>query len=335
MKYSDAGVDVERGYEEVSLIKKMCEKTYSKDVLSGVGGFGAMFNLDITKYKNPVLVSGSDGVGTKLLIAQKANVHNSCGIDLVAMCVNDIICQGAKPLFFLDYIATGRLEPVKMSNIVEGIAKGCKISDCSLIGGETAEMPDMYGEEDYDLAGFVVGVVDREKIVDGKNIKDGDLVIALESSGVHSNGFSLVRKIVFEKAGLNVEDELYEGKSVKEALLEPTRIYVRDVLDLIEKVEIKAIANITGGGLYENIPRALNGHGAKIDLTEYKMPALFEKLQELGDVTTEDMLSAFNCGIGMVLVIDREDEQKVIEHFKDYRAFKIGEIRGTELEIKF
>ncbi|MBL7576181.1 phosphoribosylformylglycinamidine cyclo-ligase [Peptoniphilus asaccharolyticus DSM 20463] len=335
MKYSDAGVDVERGYEEVSLIKKMCEKTYSRDVLSGVGGFGAMFNLDTERYKNPVLVSGSDGVGTKLLIAQKAGIHNSCGIDLVAMCVNDVICQGAKPLFFLDYIATGRLEPSKMANIVEGIAKGCEISDCSLIGGETAEMPDMYGEEDYDLAGFVVGVVDREDIINGSTIKGGDIVIGLESSGVHSNGFSLVRKIVFEKAGLDIEDELYDGVSVKEGLLAPTRIYVRDVLDLLEKVKVKAIANITGGGLYENIPRALNGHGAEIDLTNYKMPRLFERLQELGGVETEEMLRAFNCGIGMVLVVDSEDEEKVIEHFKDYKAFKIGEIRGTKLEIKF
>lgn len=335
MKYSDAGVDVERGYEEVSLIKKMCEKTYSRDVLSGVGGFGAMFNLDTERYKNPVLVSGSDGVGTKLLIAQKAGIHNSCGIDLVAMCVNDVICQGAKPLFFLDYIATGRLEPSKMANIVEGIAKGCEISDCSLIGGETAEMPDMYGEEDYDLAGFVVGVVDREDIINGSTIKGGDIVIGLESSGVHSNGFSLVRKIVFEKAGLDIEDELYDGVSVKEGLLTPTRIYVRDVLDLLEKVKVKAIANITGGGLYENIPRALNGHGAEIDLTNYKMPRLFERLQELGGVETEEMLRAFNCGIGMVLVVDSEDEEKVIEHFKDYKAFKIGEIRGTKLEIKF
>lgn len=335
MKYSDAGVDVERGYEEVSLIKKMCEKTYSRDVLSGVGGFGAMFNLDTERYKNPVLVSGSDGVGTKLLIAQKAGIHNSCGIDLVAMCVNDVICQGAKPLFFLDYIATGRLEPSKMANIVEGIAKGCEISDCSLIGGETAEMPDMYGEEDYDLAGFVVGVVDREDIINGSTIKGGDVVIGLESSGVHSNGFSLVRKIVFEKARLDIEDELYDGVSVKEGFLAPTRIYVRDVLDLLEKVKVKAIANITGGGLYENIPRALNGHGAEIDLTNYKMPRLFERLQELGGVETEEMLRAFNCGIGMVLVVDSEDEEKVIEHFKDYKAFKIGEIRGTKLEIKF
>ncbi|WP_455257659.1 phosphoribosylformylglycinamidine cyclo-ligase [Peptoniphilus asaccharolyticus] len=335
MKYSDAGVDVERGYEEVSLIKKMCEKTYSRDVLSGVGGFGAMFNLDTERYKNPVLVSGSDGVGTKLLIAQKAGIHNSCGIDLVAMCVNDVICQGAKPLFFLDYIATGRLEPSKMANIVEGITKGCEISDCSLIGGETAEMPDMYGEEDYDLAGFVVGVVDREDIINGSTIKGGDVVIGLESSGVHSNGFSLVRKIVFEKAGLDIEDELYAGVSVKEGLLAPTRIYVRDVLDLLEKVKVKAIANITGGGLYENIPRALNGYGAEIDLTNYKMPRLFERLQELGGVETEEMLRAFNCGIGMVVVVDNEDEEKVIEHFKDYKAFKIGEIRGTKLEIKF
>lgn len=335
MKYSDAGVDVERGYAEVSLIKSMCEKTYTEDVLSGVGGFGAMFNLDTTKYKNPVLVSGSDGVGTKLIIAQKSDIHNSCGIDLVAMCVNDVICQGAKPLFFLDYIATGRLNPEKMAKIVEGIAKGCELAECSLIGGETAEMPDMYGENDYDLAGFVVGVVDKEEIIDGRDIQDGDVIIALESTGLHSNGFSLARKIVFDKAKMEVDDELYNGRTVKEALLTPTRIYVKDVLNLIDTVKVKAIANITGGGLYENIPRALNGHGAKIDLTNYEMPELFKKLQALGEVETKEMLSAFNSGIGMVVVVSKEDEEKTIAQFTDYRAFKIGEIRGSELEIEF
>lgn len=335
MKYRDAGVDVTRGYKEVSLIKSMCEKTYTKDVLSGVGGFGAMFNLDTAKYKNPVLVSGSDGVGTKLLIAQKADIHNTCGIDLVAMCVNDIICQGAKPLFFLDYIATGRLEPEKMASIVEGIANGCEKADCSLIGGETAEMPDMYGADDYDLAGFAVGVVDKEKIINGNNIENGDVVIALESSGLHSNGFSLVRKIVFEKGNLGLEDILYDDVKVKDALLIPTTIYVKDVLSLIDKVEVKAVANITGGGLYENIPRALNGHGVKIDLKEYEMPKLFNALQKIGEVDTKEMYSAFNCGIGMVLVVKSTDVDKTLEHFKNYRAFKIGEIVGDELEIKF
>ncbi|WBW50031.1 phosphoribosylformylglycinamidine cyclo-ligase [Peptoniphilus equinus] len=333
MRYSDAGVDVERGYEEVSLIKTLCEATYSKDVLSGVGGFGAMFNLDTDKYKHPVLVSGSDGVGTKLMLAQQADCHNTVGIDLVAMCVNDVICQGAAPLFFLDYIATGHLDPHKMSTIVEGIAKGCELSGAALIGGETAEMPDMYGTEDYDLAGFVVGVVEREKIIDGRDLQDGDVILALESSGLHSNGFSLVRKIL-EHNHLTVGDMFLPGQTVKEAVLTPTRIYVKDVLSLLDSVQVKAIANITGGGLYENVPRALNGHGACIDLTEYVRPQLFRRLQELGDVSDKDMFSAFNMGIGMVLVVAKEDVDAVKAHFTAYKAFEIGTIQGDALDIR-
>ena len=258
LSYKEAGVDKEQGYKEVGLIKKFIKETYTPGVLSDLGGFSGLFSLEQEKLSCPVLVSGTDGVGTKVVLAQKLDRHKTIGIDCVAMCVNDILCQGAKPLFFLDYIACGKLHAEKMAGIVEGVAEGCKRAGAALIGGETAEMPGVYREEDYDLAGFAVGIVDREKIIDGKQkVKEGDLILALPSSGIHSNGFSLVRKIIFDKMHLDLEKEQISGKSLADMLLTPTRIYVREVLPVLSAVDVHAMAHITGGGLPENLPRVL------------------------------------------------------------------------------
>ena len=258
LSYKDAGVDKEQGYKEVGLIKKFIKETYTPGVLSDLGGFSGLFSLEQEKISHPVLVSGTDGVGTKVVLAQKLGRHKTIGIDCVAMCVNDILCQGAKPLFFLDYIACGKLDAEKMAGIVEGVAEGCKRAGAALIGGETAEMPGVYREEDYDLAGFAVGIVDREKIIDGKQkVKEGDSILALPSSGIHSNGFSLVRKIIFDKMQLDLEKESIAGKALADILLEPTRIYVREVLPVLKEVDVHAMAHITGGGLPENLPRVL------------------------------------------------------------------------------
>ena len=258
LSYKEAGVDKEQGYKEVGLIKKFIKETYTPGVLSDLGGFSGLFSLEQEKLSHPVLVSGTDGVGTKVVLAQKLDRHKTIGIDCVAMCVNDILCQGAKPLFFLDYIACGKLDAEKMAGIVEGVAEGCKRAGAALIGGETAEMPGVYREEDYDLAGFAVGIVDREKIIDGKlKVKEGDSILALPSSGIHSNGFSLVRKIIFDKMHLDLEKECISGKSLADILLTPTRIYVREVLPVLHAVDVHAMAHITGGGLPENLPRVL------------------------------------------------------------------------------
>ena len=313
LTYESAGVNKNEGYAEVNLIKGFIKNTYTPGVLSDLGGFSGLFEIDKSKYENPVLVSGTDGVGTKVMLAQMLDKHDTVGIDCVAMCVNDILCQGAKPLFFLDYIATGKLVAEKMASIVEGVAKGCIDSGAALIGGETAEMPGMYSEKDYDLAGFCVGIVDKDKIIDGKkNVKEGDIILALPSSGLHSNGFSLVRKIIFEHKKLDVQSELLDGKTLAEVLLTPTRIYVKDVLKIMERYRINAMSHITGGGLYENVPRVLPENlDAVIEADEIPEQKIFSKLREWGDLDKEEMYGTFNMGVGLVMVIDKKDAEGI------------------------
>lgn len=339
INYKDSGVDVEAGAKEVKLIKGMVEATHGKEVLSSIGGFSGLFSLESMDYKNPVLVSGTDGVGTKVIIAQSMDINDTVGIDCVAMCVNDILCQGAKPLFFLDYIGTAKLEPHRMAEIVKGVTEGCKISNMALIGGETAEMPGVYHGEDYDLAGFAVGIVDKDKIIDGSTIEKGDIIFGLSSSGIHSNGYSLVRKIVSERSGHELTDKV-EGleKSLGETLLTPTRIYVREMLDLMAKVEVKGACHITGGGYYENIPRMMpKGLTAMIDVREVKIPYIFELLKKWGNLELREMYSTFNMGLGMVFVVKESDREKVLDHFKDYDSiYEIGKIvDGDEIELKY
>ncbi len=333
LTYKDAGVDKEKGYEEVELIKQIVKKTHGKEVLTNIGGFAGAFLPDLTGMKNPVLLSGTDGVGTKIKLAMEMDKHDTVGIDCVAMCVNDIICQGAKPLFFLDYIATGKLNPKKMADLVSGVAQGCLDSGAALIGGETAEMPGIYKEDDYDLAGFAVGIVDKEKIITGENLEEGDVAIGLKSSGIHSNGFSLVRAAL-EQAGINLSDQFDENQSIGEKLLTPTKIYAKEIKDLTENVEVKAIANITGGGLYENVPRVLNDDLAvEFDLREIAIDPIFEKIQEWGEIDTEEMYHTFNMGIGMVVFVSPEDEKKTLELLGD-EARKIGQVTKGNKDIK-
>lgn len=314
LNYKDAGVDKEAGYKEVQMIKGFVEKTRTPGVLSSLGGFSGLFQLDMKDLVEPVLVSGTDGVGTKLKLAFMMDKHNTIGEDCVAMCANDILCQGAKPLFFLDYIATGKLVPEQMADVVEGIAEGCIKAGCALIGGETAEMPGFYNEGEYDVAGFCVGVVDKKKIITGDSIKAGDVILGFPSSGVHSNGFSLIRKIIFDKMGLSLDNHIDElGKTLGEELLTPTRIYVKEILELFEIVEIKSISHITGGGFYENIPRMLKENTrALIDVSKIKTPEIFNLLREWGNVSIEEMYSTFNMGIGMVLIVSSEDVEKIL-----------------------
>ena len=330
LSYKEAGVDKEQGYKEVGLIKKFIKETYTPGVLSDLGGFSGLFSLEQEKLSRPVLVSGTDGVGTKVVLAQKLDRHKTIGIDCVAMCVNDILCQGAKPLFFLDYIACGKLDAEKMAGIVEGVAEGCKRAGAALIGGETAEMPGVYREEDYDLAGFAVGIVDREKIIDGKQkVQEGDSILALPSSGVHSNGFSLVRKIIFDKMQLDLEKEQISGESLADILLTPTRIYVREVLPVLHAVDVHAMAHITGGGLPENLPRVLP-EGLSTVIEENTLPRLpiFIKLQEWGELSREEMFGTFNMGVGFTLFVRKEDEKKVLSMLPEAR--RIGEVvRGN------
>ncbi len=332
--YKAAGVDVTAGYEAVRLMKEHVQRTTTPGCISGIGGFGGLFQLDMTDIKEPVLVSGTDGVGTKLKIAMLMDKHDTIGIDAVAMCVNDIICCGAKPLFFLDYIAIGKNVPEKVAEIVKGVAEGCVQSGCALVGGETAEHPGMMPEDEYDIAGYSTGIVDKSKILDPSAIKAGDAIIGIASSGVHSNGFSLVRK-VFDVNEENLKvyyDEL--GKTLGEALLTPTRIYVKPVLDVIAKLPVKGISHITGGGFYENIPRVLpDGVSAKIDKSSYEVPAIFTLMQKVGNISEHDMYNTFNMGIGMMLVVDKADAAKAVEILKSHgeNAFVIGEtIAGDE-----
>ena len=328
--YKDAGVDVTAGYKAVELMKQYVARTVTKGVLDGIGGFGGLFELDVTNIKKPVLVSGTDGVGTKIKIAFLLDKHDTVGIDCVAMCVNDIICCGAKPQFFLDYIACGKNYPEKIAQIVSGVAEGCVQAGCALIGGETAEHPGLMPDEEYDLAGFSVGVVDKDKILKPESQKAGDVMIAIKSSGVHSNGFSLVRKVfdVNEQSLAKTYDEL-GGKSLGEVLLTPTRIYVKAIMSLLEKVNVKSISHITGGGFYENIPRALpKGLTAKISRKDVQVLPIFDLIAKVGSIPERDMFNTFNMGVGMTVVVDKADADKAVEAIKaaGEDAYVLGEL---------
>lgn len=307
ISYKDSGVDVERGYQAVKLMREHVKSTYTDGVLGDIGSFGGFFSMP-KGMEEPVLVAGTDGVGTKLKYAFVADKHDTIGIDAVAMCVNDIVCQGAKPLFFLDYFATGALSPEVVATVVSGVAEGCRQSGCALIGGETAEMPGFYAAGEYDIAGFAVGVVDKKKVINGKNIKAGDVLVGIKSSGIHSNGYSLVRKLWGEdKAELEKYDERLGGRVI-DVLLTPTKIYVKSILALIEKVQVKGIAHITGGGFIENIPRIFpEGIGCEIDTKSYEVPALFKIMQEKAGITDSQIYNTFNMGIGMVVCVDEKD----------------------------
>lgn len=333
--YKNAGVDITAGYKAVELMKQHIAKTVTAGALSGIGGFGGLFELDLTGINKPVLVSGTDGVGTKLKMAFLMDKHDTVGIDCVAMCVNDIICCGAKPLFFLDYIACGKNVPERIAEIVSGVADGCVQSGAALIGGETAEMPGFYHEDEYDLAGFSVGIVDKDKIIDNKAIKSGDVIIALPSSGVHSNGFSLVRK-VFDVENSDIKAPVAElgGKSVGETLLTPTKIYVKPVLALTEEITVKAISHITGGGFYENIPRSIpDGYCAKIEKSAVKVLPIFDLIQKTGSISERDMFNTYNMGVGMSITVDKNDADKALEILKNAGedAYIIGEtVKGDD-----
>ncbi len=335
--YAAAGVNIEAGYEGVKLMKKHVERTFIPGVVSDIGGFGGLFAPDLAGMEEPVLVSGTDGVGTKQRIAQLLGKCDTVGIDCVAMCVNDIICCGAKPLFFLDYIAIGRNVPEKVADLVAGVAEGCVQAGCALIGGETAEHPGTMAPDDYDLAGFSVGVVDKKKIIDHNKMRAGDVVIALASSGLHSNGFSLVRKVFdVEHADLCAPVPELDGRPLGEVLLTPTRIYVKPVLALLEQVEVKGISHITGGGFYENIPRSIpDGLGARIRRADVKVPAIFRLLQEKGGIPERDMFNTFNMGVGMSLVVAPEDAEKALEILRGAGedAYVIGEIEASEDKV--
>ena len=331
--YREAGVNIEAGYEGVKLRKKHVERTLIPGVVSDIGGFGGLFAPDLSGMAEPVLVSGTDGVGTKLRIAQLLDKHDTVGIDCVAMCVNDIICCGAKPIFFLDYIAIGKNEPEKVAAIVSGVAEGCVQSGCALIGGETAEHPGMMAADDYDLAGFSVGLVDKSKVVDHSAMKAGDVIIALPSSGIHSNGYSLVRKVFnVEHANLNIySDEL--GRTLGEALLEPTRIYVKPVLRCMESAAVRGVSHITGGGFFENIPRCLpDGLTAKIDKAAIQTPPIFHMLQRMGGISEHDMFNTYNMGVGMTVIVPKEDADRAVAAL-DCGAYVIGEIVESDERV--
>ncbi len=335
--YKDAGVDVEAGYKSVELMKKSVEATFTNAVLNGLGGFGGMVKLDLKGIENPVLVSGTDGVGTKLKIAFLTNKHDTIGIDCVAMCVNDIVCCGAKPLLFLDYIACDKNHPEKIADIVRGVADGCLQAGCSLVGGETAEMPGFYSLDEYDLAGFSTGVVDENKILNSENVKTGDVLIALPSSGVHSNGFSLVRKI-FNINSDNFNDIYVEelNDTVLNTLLTPTKIYVKPTLAVLENVNVKSIAHITGGGFYENIPRALpKDKSVLIKKENVRTLPIFDLIQKTGNVPDEGMYSTFNMGVGMVIITSKEESEKAISILKENgeNAYILGEVIDGKNEV--
>ena len=339
--YAAAGVDITAGYRSVELMKQYVARTMNEHCIGGLGGFGGLFELDCTGYQHPVLISGTDGVGTKLVLAQLLDRHETVGQDLVAMCVNDILASGAEPLFFLDYVAIGHIEAEHMAKIVKGVADGCKLAGCALVGGEMAEHPGVMRPDDYDLAGFTVGVVDKEKILNNENMAAGDVIIALPSTGVHSNGFSLVRKV------FNIDadpDVLFStpaelgGKTLGEALLAPTKIYVKPVLKVLEEVQVKGISHITGGGFYENIPRSLKkGCCARIKKEDVRTPALFHLMQKTGSISEHDMFNTFNMGVGMVLTVPAEQADKALEILhangepEAYRLGVIAEGEGVEL----
>ena len=334
--YAAAGVDIEAGYEGVKLMKEHVERTFSKEVLSGLGGFGGLYKPDLKDTKEPVFVSGTDGVGTKQRIAQIMDKHDTVGIDCVAMCVNDIICCGAKPLFFLDYIAIGKNEAKKVATLVSGVAEGCVQAGCALIGGETAEHPGVMKADDYDLAGFAVGMVDQDKILDNERMEEGDIVIALPSSGLHSNGYSLVRKVFdIENADLSERPEELEGKTLGEVLLTPTKIYVKPVLETIKRADVKGISHITGGGFYENVPRCIpDGLCASIRKDDIKTPGIFKLLAKKGNIPERDMFNTFNMGVGMIMVVSKDTSAKAIATLKEngIDAYEIGQIVRSEDE---
>ena len=331
LNYKSAGVDIAAGNELVERIKPIAARTRTAGVMAGLGGFGSMFELPLDRYQNPILVSGTDGVGTKLKLAIDLGIHNTVGIDLVAMCVNDIIVQGAEPLFFLDYFATGKLDVETAASVIEGIGKGCELAGAALVGGETAEMPGMYADGEYDLAGFCVGIVEKAKVLDGSKVNVGDKLIGIASSGPHSNGYSLIRKII-EHSNSALSDP-FDGDTLGTALLEPTKIYVKSLLSLLDKVPVHAFAHITGGGLTENLPRVLPaGLNADIDLSSWAFPDIFQWLQKQGNVSQADMLTTFNCGVGMIVCVSAEDEKSTLEALQALgeTVFVIGELVESE-----
>ena len=333
-KYREAGVDLEAGYESVRRIKSHVARTKTMGAIDSIGAFGGMFDLSKYGFQEPVLVSGTDGVGTKLMIAFEADKHDTIGIDAVAMCVNDVLVQGALPMFFLDYIAVGKNHPQVIEQIVKGVADGCVQSECALIGGETAEMPDMYDEHHYDLAGFCVGAVDRSRLLDGQKIAAGDVLIGLPSSGCHSNGFSLIRKVLLKDAKLDLQATFEElgGKTLAEELLTPTRSYVQAIKHLLDKVDIKGMSHITGGGFYENVPRMLKeGQGVRIDLNSYPSKPIFDLIARCGNIGKQEMCNVFNMGIGFILAVDPGDVEKVQQLLAeiDEPSYVIGEVTDT------
>jgi len=337
LTYKDAGVDTKEGERAVKLLKEYAQKTFDSNVLSGIGGFGSLYQPDLGGLSEPVLVAGADGVGTKLMIAFMMDKHDTIGQDCVAMCVNDVLCQGAKPLFFLDYIATGRVRAEKIAEIVKGLAEGCLQAGCALVGGETAEMPGFYKENEYDLAGFCVGIVDKSRIIDGKGIEAGDVILGLGSSGLHSNGYSLARKVLFETANLKPEDKPAElrGLAVGEALMWPTRIYTQQVKTILATTRPKALIHITGGGFYENIPRVMPpGLGIRIDKSVWARPQIFNLIQKRGGITEREMFSTFNMGIGLMAVLEKDAAEPVIEALAETGepSVVIGEVVGNESE---
>ncbi|MDD7409012.1 MAG: phosphoribosylformylglycinamidine cyclo-ligase [Anaerovoracaceae bacterium] len=330
LTYKDAGVDTKEGGRAVELMKEHVKRTFTDNVLTGLGSFGSLYSPDLKGIEDPVLVAGTDGVGTKLKIAFMLDKHDTVGRDCVAMCVNDIVCQGASPMFFLDYIATGRVKAEKIADIVKGIADGCILGDCSLVGGETAEMPSFYGDNEYDMAGFAVGLVDKKKIIDGSKVSEGDVIIGLPSSGIHSNGYSLVRKIFFDKENMDVHDYVDElGRTLGEALLEPTRIYVKPAKAVFSKYDVHGVVHITGGGFYENIPRIIpDGLCAEIVKGTWEILPVFDYIQEKGGIETKEMFSTFNMGIGMMFVVDQNDVPGVMSVLAESGEFPsvIGKI---------
>ncbi len=339
LTYKDSGVDIDEGNRAVDLIKNKIKGTYDNNVIGDLGNFSGLYSLkNFVNLQEPVLLSSTDGVGTKLKLAQMLDVHDTVGIDLVAMCVNDLICQGAKPLFFLDYIATGKLVPEKIDNIVSGIVEGCNMAGCALIGGETAEMPGMYSEEDYDLAGFSVGIADKNKIISGQNVKKGDKLIGIESSGIHSNGYSFIRKIFLDKYKYKLTDYIEDlGMTLGEALLVPTKIYVKLIMDLISKYELKAIAHITGGGVIENIPRVVpKGLGIDINKNSWDKPAIFKMIEKFNIIDEVELHKSFNMGIGLVIIVESKKCEEILSYINrnNEKAYIIGEVVNSHEGVK-
>lgn len=327
--YSASGVNIEQGYEAVKRMKRHIERTNRPEVLSQIGGFGGLFSLAGHKFEEPVLVSGTDGVGTKILLAQQSGILNTVGIDCVAMCVNDVLAQGAEPLFFLDYLAVGKNDPAKIEQMVAGVAEGCVQAGAALIGGETAEMPDLYKEDEFDLAGFCVGIGDKAKLFDRNQVVAGDVLIGLPSSGVHSNGFSLVRKVFFKDHNWQFDDKLADGKTLIDTLLTPTKIYVKEVLPLVQQGLIHGISHITGGGFYENVPRMfVDGLCAEIKLGSWDIPLVFQTIQELGNIAEDEMYQVFNMGLGMVIAVPAENVDSVLKQVPTAKV--VGQVVADE-----